>query len=72
MNLIFTGGNPVVSAAGYIETYSNGSIANTIITYYGAGYQTEPLISIQTANGSGAILTTTINEFNTLYEITGI
>jgi len=70
-NLIFTGGNPVVSASGYIETYANGSIANTIITYYGAGYQTEPLISIQTANGSGAILTTTVDEFNTLYEITG-
>jgi len=69
--LVFSGGTPTASATGYINVNSNGSVTNAVVTFNGSGYTTIPNIRIQTANGSGATLTASLVEYNTLSQITG-
>lgn len=69
--IIFTGGETSATAAGYITTFSNGSVANTTLTYAGSGYKTVPTMVIRSANGIGATLSTTLIEYNTYSEISG-
>ena len=68
--LVFSGSgqNP---AQGFITTNANGTIISTTLSYNGSGYKIPPIISVQTANGSGAILSTTVTEFNTFSEVSG-
>ena len=58
-------------AKGYITTYVNGSVDYTTLTHAGSGYSSLPTISIKSANGQGAVLTTTISGFNTYNVATG-
>jgi len=54
-SLIFAGGGTTSVAEGYINTYSNGTISSTTITNDGSGYQTTPVVRVQ-STGNGAIL----------------
>lgn len=68
--LLFIGGDPAIIANGFVSSVNaNGSITAVNITNLGSGYKTIPEIRINSANGSGAILTTTLQEFNTVSEI---
>lgn len=69
--LYFNGGDPVGIAQGFINTNSNGSIANVTMTYNGTGYKGVPNIIIRSSTGNNAILTTTIEEYDLTYEVTG-
>jgi hypothetical protein len=69
--IIFTGGNPSTPALGYVTTDANGSITGTALTEAGSGYDTIPVISIKTSNGTGAVLNVTLTEFNTTSAVTG-
>ncbi len=69
--LVFRGGLAQKTALGKIITDSNGSVVETTLTYAGSGYQYEPTILVRTLNGTGAEFSTTVTEFNDLYEITG-
>ena len=68
--LIFSGGSPTAQANGYINVNSNGVITNAVVTFNGSGYITIPNIRVKTANGSGAILTGSLTQFNTASEVT--
>jgi len=68
--LIFSGGSPTTQARGYVNVNSNGAVTNAIVTFNGSGYSSIPNIRIKTANGSGAILTGVLTEFNTASEVT--
>jgi hypothetical protein len=67
--LVFSGGDPGVSANGYISTNSNGQITNATVTYGGSGYVSIPEVRIRSSNGSGASIRADIQEFNTVSEI---
>jgi hypothetical protein len=69
--IIFAGGGTTAPGIGYITTYSNSSVNYATLTYAGSGYTSLPKITIKSASGKGAILTTTISEFNTFSEVTG-
>lgn len=69
--LIFSGGDPIKSASGYVQTNSNGTIITLTMETLGSGYTSIPTISVKSSNGSNAIITTDLQEFNTSYEITG-
>lgn len=69
--LTFLGGDPAVSANGYISTDSNGTIISGTLVFAGSDYKIAPEITIETANGSGAELTAKISEYNTNREISG-
>jgi hypothetical protein len=70
--LVFSGGNPLYDAQGGIQTNANGTITSALTTYYGAGYQSVPSVLIKTSTGTGASLSTSLVEFNELYETSGI
>jgi hypothetical protein len=69
--LIFSGGSPTSAANGYINVNSNGFVTNAVVTFNGSGYTDIPSIRIKTTNGSGAILTASLTEYNTATEVTG-
>lgn len=69
--LIFSGGDPVRAATGYVTTYANGSIASIVEQDLGNGYQVVPSITVDTANGTGARFSTVLRPFNTQSEVTG-
>lgn len=69
--IIFAGGGTTAPATGYITTYSNSSVNYATLTYAGSGYTSLPKITIKSKNGEGAVLTTTVSEFNTFSEVTG-
>ena len=70
--LIFVGGDPGIRANGYISSVdSNGSITAVNLLSGGSGYKTLPEIRISSANGSGALLVASLQEFNTTSEIIG-
>lgn len=69
--LVFSGGGTSAPALGYITTYPNSSINYATLTYAGSGYTSLPKISVKTKTGVGAVLNTTISEFNTYSQITG-
>jgi hypothetical protein len=69
--MVFIGGDSGVSANGYIITNENGNIIDTALIYGGSGYSTIPSIIVQSNTGSGAHLTTVLQEFNTSSLIIG-
>lgn len=69
--LVLIGGEPETFAYGSITTNTTGGITSVTVPYNGSGYKSVPTITIKTANGSGANLTTTITEYNTQYELSG-
>lgn len=71
--MIFSGGSEssVSPAKGYITTYANGTISNTTLTYTGSGYTNIPKITVKSKNGTGALLTTTVKEYNTFSLVSG-
>ena len=68
--IIFSGGSPGTTAAGYVLTNSNGSITSAVVTQAGSGYTTIPTLAVRSSNGTGAALAATLTEFNTTSEIT--
>lgn len=70
--LVCAGGEALTPAQGYITTDANGVITDVSLTYYGAGYVTEPTIIVKSDTGTGAHLTTVLVEFNPLYEVSGL
>lgn len=67
---IFSGGNPGTAASGYVTTNTSGGITAVTLTSQGSGYTEIPVISVKSSNGSGALITATLTEFNTVSEIT--
>ena len=63
--LVFSGGDTNSPAKGYVTTNTSGGITAAVLTFSGSGYNSLPNISVKTTNGSGAVLSTTITEFNT-------
>ena len=50
------------AAEGFITTNANGTIISTTLSYSGSGYVIPPVVKVQTANGSGAVLSTRSEE----------
>lgn len=69
--LIFSGGDPYQHAQGYVQTNSLGGVISLVIENFGSGYKSAPEITIRTARGSNASISTTIQEYNSSYEVTG-
>jgi hypothetical protein len=69
--LVFTGGGYNSIAVGYVTTNSIGGITASVLTYTGSGYSDIPTITVNTTNGTGASLTSTIQEFDTTNLIQG-
>jgi len=69
--VIFAGGGAATVADGFVSTNSSGAITNVTLTYVGSGYTDVPVTRIRSANGSGAVLSVSITEFNTTSEIIG-
>lgn len=61
--LVFSGGGGTI-ANGFITTDSNGSITSTTLIYGGSGLQSIPVVTVQTLHGKGALLSTTLSQFN--------
>lgn len=70
--LVFSGGGTTSPAKGYVTTNTSGGITAAVLTFSGSGYDTLPVISVQTSNGSGAVLSTSILEYNTISFVQGI
>ena len=72
--LVFLGGTSSVIANGFITTNTSGGIVQTTLINQGANYYDIPQVSVATASGTGAILTTSIsspNNFNTYSVVVG-
>jgi hypothetical protein len=69
--LEFAGGGTNSVARGYVITDGSGTITSCVLQYSGSGYQSIPAIRVKTANGSGAVLRTTIEPYNTFSQIIG-
>jgi hypothetical protein len=70
--IIFSnGGGSEKTASGFVSTDANGVITSTTLQYSGSGYTKVPYIAVRSLNGKGAILTTSINEFNLTAQVTG-
>lgn len=54
--LVFVGGGTTAIANGHVNTYSNGTISSVSIDGEGSGYQTTPVVKVQSTTGSGATL----------------
>lgn len=67
--IVFAGGEASVLANGFVTTNSTGGIVSANLVYGGSGYTSIPVLRVQTSNGSGALLTATIQEFNTTSKI---
>lgn len=74
--LIFSGGLTDTPARGSILTNSSGVITSvntsTGAWFGGTGYKVVPDIIVRSANGSGAVLTTSFIEYDTSTEVRGI
>lgn len=68
--LIISGG--IKNANGTVTTDGNGTITSVSMSYLGSGYEEVPTITVRSTTGSGATLTTSITEYNPVYETTGI
>lgn len=69
--VIFAGGGSATSANAFVTTNGTGSISNVTVTYVGSGYTELPTLRVKSANGTGAQLSVTITEYNTVAEIIG-
>ena len=54
--LVVVGGGTSAPANGYVNTNSAGAVVNTVIVASGSGYQSPPIVKIQTTAGVGADL----------------
>jgi hypothetical protein len=69
--LIFSGGEPYQPAQGYVETDNEGKMVSLVMTKLGSGYKSVPKITVRSNKGSNGIISTTLQEYNTSYEVTG-
>lgn len=70
--LLFVGGDPGTTASGIVDTVDgNGSIMSVSVINRGSGYKELPEIRVVSANGSGARLIPTLQEFDEEREILG-
>jgi hypothetical protein len=70
--LIFNGGGLSASpATGNVVTWSNGNIKEAPLTFSGSGYSTTPSIVVRSNTGTGAVLTTTVTQYNTASQVIG-
>lgn len=70
--LLFAGtGDNSTTANGYISTNSTGGIISAYVSSGGSGYFQIPEVRVITANGTGATLRASIQEFNTYSGILG-
>jgi hypothetical protein len=65
------GGSPGTYANAVVNTNSNGVITYVTVLNSGSGYTEQPTVRVRSANGSGAVLTAAIKEFNTESEVVG-
>jgi hypothetical protein len=68
--LIFSGGDTVTPAIGYVTTDPYGAITAAVMTSSGSNYTSVPKISVRTIAGEGAVIATEITEFNTHSKVT--
>ena len=69
-SLVFSGAS-VTPAQGYVTTNSTGGVTSTTLTNTGAGITVVPNLTVQSNTGSGAVLQTTLTDFNTSFELIG-
>lgn len=69
--LVFSGGATTSIGVGYVTTNANGTITGTVLTFGGSGYDSIPVVSVQSSTGSGASLYTTLAEYNTFSILNG-
>lgn len=55
-----------------VVTDDDGAITGFVVTRFGGGYNSAPTLTVRSIAGSGAILETTIDKFNTVYQLTGL
>ena len=67
--VVFAGGDASVIANAYVTTNTSGGVVSANLVYGGSGYTSIPVLRIQSNTGSGALLTATIQEFNTTSKI---
>ena len=70
-SLIISGGVVNTPASGFVTTDNAGMITAVTLTSVGSNYHFVPIIKVNTKNGQGAKLRTTLREFNTSVKITG-
>jgi hypothetical protein len=66
--LLFAGGGGTI-ANGFITTDGTGSITSATVVYAGSGYTSIPTVSIHSHVGTGAHLTTSLTQYNTLSQV---
>jgi len=69
--IIFSGGSPGTPATGFVSTNTSGNITSATLSYPGSGYIEPPKLIVKSANGAGAVLSSSLTELNTVSEITG-
>jgi hypothetical protein len=69
--LVISGGDYTTPASGYVTTDSSGVITSAILNYSGSGYKSMPTISVKSRTGSGAVLESSILEYNTQSKVLG-
>lgn len=69
--LIFTGGDTISAAYGFVTTDEDGVIVAAVLMNNGSNYNSVPKISVRTIAGHGAVLSTEVTEFNTHSKVTG-
>ena len=67
--IVFAGGDASVLANAYVTTNTTGGVVSANLVYGGSGYTSIPILRIQSNTGSGALLSATIQEFNTTSKI---
>lgn len=70
-SLIVSGGAVNTPASGYVSTNSTGGITSVTLTNVGSNYNFIPILRVNTKNGYGAKLKTSLVEFDTNVKITG-
>lgn len=67
--IVFAGADAGVIANAYVTTNSTGGVVSANVVYGGSGYTSIPVLRVQSNTGSGALLTATLQEFNTASKI---
>jgi len=62
--VIFSGGGTPDTANAVVGTDSNGVVTSVVYNDRGSGYQTTPTLTVRTSNGTGALMSVNITEFN--------
>jgi hypothetical protein len=69
--IVFSGDTQGTRASGYVTTLSNGTIINAVLSNAGSGYRGAPTLSVRSKTGTGALLSTSVSEFNLYSKVTG-